>query len=76
MTEIDIREGKGWRIMTFSAYRGEELLSCPIKWFNPRFDKDIEGVPVNIYFTFPQHWDNASRFEKFDLTVADIEKCS
>ena len=74
LTSTSLKEGKGWRILTFSVYRGEELLSPQFKWFSPKFDKDIEDVLVDVYFTFPQHWDNSKRFEEFDLTVVDIQK--
>ena len=57
-------------------YKGEEFLSPKFKWFSPKFGKEIEDEPVNVYFTFPQHWDNSKRFEEFDLTVVDIQKQS
>lgn len=72
ITNCEIREGKGWRIMVFKVYKDDELLDCELKWFSPRFDKSIEGEVVDVYFTFPQYWDNSKRFEKFDLTIVDI----
>jgi single-stranded-DNA-specific exonuclease len=74
VTSVDIREGKGWRVMTFSAYKGEELLDPKMKWFSPKLGKELEGASVDVYFQFPQSWDNSKRFEKFDLTVVDVVK--
>jgi single-stranded-DNA-specific exonuclease len=76
ITQSNLKEGKGWRILEFSVYKDEEILSPQFKWFSPKFDLSIENEVVNIYFTFPQHWDNTKRFEKFDLTVVDIQKIS
>jgi single-stranded-DNA-specific exonuclease len=76
ITSSNIREGKGWRVMTFSVYKDEELLDSQFKWFSPKLGQEVENDPVDIYFTFPQHWDNSKRFEKFDLTVVDIVKRS
>jgi single-stranded-DNA-specific exonuclease len=72
VTNPQIREGKGWRLMTLNVYKGEELLEHPLKMFSPKFGDEIEGQMVDVYFTFPQHWDNSQRYEKFDLTVVDI----
>lgn len=76
ITSTEFREGKGWRVLTFNVYKDKELLSHKFKWFSPKFDREIENEPVDIYFTFPQHWDNSKKFEQFDLTVVDIEKRS
>jgi single-stranded-DNA-specific exonuclease len=76
ITSSKLKEGKGWRILEFSAYKGDDLLKPQLKWFSPKFDQQIENEPVDIYFTFPQHWDNSKRFEQFDLTVVDIKKRS
>jgi single-stranded-DNA-specific exonuclease len=76
MTSCDLRKGKGWRILTFNLYKGEEVLSPKFKWFSPKYEKEIEDELVDVYFTFPQHWDNTKRFEEFDLTVVDIQKKS
>jgi single-stranded DNA-specific DHH superfamily exonuclease len=72
ITNPQLKEGKGWRLMTFNVYKDEELLEAPFKVFSPKFGDEIEGQLVDVYFTFPQHWDNSQRFEKFDLTVEDV----
>jgi|GEM_PF-1236668 len=74
ITSTTFREGAGWRVLTFKVYKGEELLDHKFKWFSPKYDKQIEDEPVDIYFTFPQHWDNSKRFEQFDLTIVDVVK--
>jgi len=76
VTSSNLKAGKGWRILVFNVYKGDEFLSPKFKWFSPKFGKEIEDELVNIYFTFPQHWDNSKRFEEFDLTVVDIQKQS
>jgi single-stranded-DNA-specific exonuclease len=76
ITSANLKEGKGWRIMEFSVYKEKDILKPQLKWFSPKYGKEIENEPVNVYFTFPQHWDNSKRFEKFDLTVVDIQKRS
>jgi len=76
ITSSKLKEGKGWRILEFSVYKDNALLKPQLKWFSPKFDQQIENEPVDVYFTFPQHWDNAKRFEQFDLTVVDIKKRS
>ena len=63
VTSVNLKEGKGWRIMEFKVYKDQELLDTKLKWFSPKMDESIEGETVNVYFTFPQHWDNSKRFE-------------
>lgn len=72
VTNIAIREGNGWRLVTFDVYKGDEILPYPFKVFSSKYNESLEGKVLDIYFTFPQCWDNSSRFGKFDLTVVDI----
>ena len=74
VTSVNLKEGSGWRILEFKVYKDQELLDTEFKWFSPKCDKSIEGEKVNVYFTFPQHWDNTKKFEHFDLTVVDLKK--
>ena len=67
-------EGNGWRIMTFKVYKGQDLLEHELKWFSPKHGEELNNEVVDVYFTFPQHWDNSKRFEKFDLTIVDVVK--
>ena len=76
MTSLDLRTGSGWRVLTFNAHNDKDMLKYKLKWFSPKVDENIEGKLVNIYFTFPQYWNNSKRFEEFDLTVVDVEEIS
>lgn len=70
---LEIREGDGWRVMSFSACNKEKDIPYSFKWFSPKMGEEINGKNVNLYFTFPQKWDENARFGHFELTVVDIE---
>jgi len=76
ITNAQLKEGKGWRLITFNIFKGQDYLPIAFKMFSPKFGEEIEGERVDVYFSFPQHWDNSKRFEQFDLTVVDIVKRS
>ena len=70
---VTLKEGDGWRVMSFHAANKECDIPYAFKYFSPKFGTDIDGKKANLYFTFPQKWDDNARFGQFELTIVDIE---
>ena len=71
---VNIKEGEGWRIMMFNVANKEKNIPYTFKCFSPRYGSELEGQKVNLYFTFPQKWDESQKFGQFELTVVDVEQ--
>ena len=72
---VEIKEGEGWKLMSFSVANKDDSVKYAFKCFSPKFGTEIEGEKFNVYFTFPQKWDDSDRFGQFELMVTDMERC-
>lgn len=74
ITSVSTSEGKGWKVLTFNAEKGDIKVEAPFKTFSAKCGTEIEGRRANIYFSFPQHYEmTPNKYNKFELMVSDIE---
>jgi single-stranded-DNA-specific exonuclease len=66
-------EPKGWKILSFSMSKNGVKSKLSFKMFTDKFGTELEGTKVNLYFQFPQSYEN-DNFGKYQLSVIDIEK--
>jgi hypothetical protein len=71
---VNLKEGDGWKLLTFCAMNKDIEIPFVFKTFSSKFTTSIEGLKVNLYFTMPQRWNNSDIYSPFDLSVVDIEK--
>jgi len=64
--------GNEFKIMTFFPSKEHKISSLKFKIFNPEMGSEIEGMKVDIYFTFPQSL--SGRFEPTANTIEIIQK--
>lgn len=70
---VNSKEGEGWRLLTFNAHSNDVEIPYSFKTFSSKFNTDIEGRTVNIYFQFPQRWNVNDIYSPFDLSVVDMD---
>lgn len=73
LQDVELREGKGWRLLTFRVSSIDMVVPYEFKLFSPKFGTEIDGRKCDIYFTFPQKWNSEDYFGKFNLHVVDME---
>lgn len=74
INSAEVKEGKGWKVLSFTVEKDGEKIEAPFKMFSPKFNTEIEGRTANIYFSFPQmHEQLPNKYSIFDLLCMDIE---
>ena len=74
ITNAEVKEGPGWRLMNFNVFKNQEYMDYQFTIFAPKFGTELENELVDVYFTFPKHWDNTKRLQEFSLMAVDVVK--
>lgn len=72
LINIDIKQGNWGRMAIFQVQKNNQTLSPKMKMFSPNFDGDHEGDKADLYFTFPQSWNDEEKFCEFQIPVIDV----
>ncbi len=66
VVDVQFREGDIWSVSTCVVMK-DNIKSPQIKFFSTKFTNSLIGQHVDIYFTFPQTWDEEDMYRKFSL---------
>jgi single-stranded-DNA-specific exonuclease len=68
ITNLTVKDGKGWRLLKFKVEKDGEVSKYPFKIFSSKFSGDLEGVNADVFFMFSQ------KYRDSELQVVDIVK--
>jgi len=54
IVNLKIKDGDGWRMITFNLEKNGEISKKPFRMFSSKFGSDMEGTVADVLFTFSQ----------------------